>query len=89
MQVRPGKNKPSDETRGSGPGAKNRRSDAQGPRKAMIIRMPEDLADQLKAVAALERTTVQDFCLDAILPLLKTAATCFVRTGCMDPWPAR
>ena len=73
MQIRPGKKQQTD-ARGSGPGAKARRSDSQGPRKAMIIRMPEALADQLKAVAALERTTVQDFCLDAILPRLKTAA---------------
>ena len=45
-----------------------------GSAQGDVIRMPEALADQLKAVAALERTTVQDFCLDAILPRLKTAA---------------
>jgi hypothetical protein len=60
--------------RGSGPGVRRQRSDALGPRKDVIIRMPEDEATQLKAVAALERTTVQEFVLQAIRPELERAA---------------
>ncbi len=59
--------------RGSGPGARKQRADALGPRKDVIIRMPEDEATHLKAVAALERTTVQDFVLQAIRPQLERA----------------
>jgi hypothetical protein len=59
--------------RGSGPGARKRRSDDLGPRKDVIIRMPENEASQLKAIAALERTTVQDFILDALRPELERA----------------
>ncbi|MDH3602132.1 MAG: hypothetical protein OEU26_21175 [Candidatus Tectomicrobia bacterium] len=33
--------------------------------------MPEELARQLKIVAACEETTVQDFCLDAIRPQIR------------------
>jgi hypothetical protein len=58
-------------SRGSGPGARKRRRDALGPRKDVIIRMPEELARQLKIVAACEETTVQDFCLDAIRPQIR------------------
>jgi uncharacterized protein (DUF1778 family) len=47
--------------------------DALGPRKDVIIRMPEDEASQLKAIAALERMTVQDFVLQAIRPELERA----------------
>jgi hypothetical protein len=36
--------------------------------------MPEDEATQLKAVAALERMTVQEFVLQAIRPELERAA---------------
>jgi hypothetical protein len=59
--------------RGSGPGARKRRTDALGPRKDVIIRMPEGEATQLKAIAALERTTIQDFVLQAIRPELERA----------------
>ena len=59
--------------RGSGPGTRKRRSDDLGPRKDVIIRMPEDEASQLKAIAALERTTIQDFILDALRPELERA----------------
>ena len=61
-------------TRGSGPGVRRQRSDTLGPRKDVIIRMPEDEATQLKAVAALERMTVQEFILQAIRPELERAA---------------
>jgi hypothetical protein len=59
--------------RGSGPGARRRRADALGPRKDVIIRMPEEEATQLKVIAALERMTVQDFILQAIRPELERA----------------
>jgi hypothetical protein len=59
--------------RGSGPGARRQRADALGPRKDVIIRMPENEASQLKAIAALERMTVQDFVLQAIRPQLERA----------------
>ena len=59
--------------RGSGPGARRPRADALGPRKDVIIRMPEEEATQLKAVAALERMTVQDFVLQALRPALELA----------------
>ena len=39
----------------------------------MIIRMPADVAQQLKLVAVYERMTIQDFCLQAILPSLDKA----------------
>ncbi len=71
METRPGKQAKEESTRGSGPGARKRRSDALGPRKDVIIRMPEGLARQLKIVAACEETTVQDFCLDAIRPQIR------------------
>jgi hypothetical protein len=60
-------------TRGSGPGARRQRADALGPRKDVIIRMPEEEATHLKVVAALERMTVQDFVLQAIRPELERA----------------
>ena len=59
--------------RGSGPGARRLRADALGPRKDVIIRMPEAEATQLKAAAALERMTVQDFVLQALRPALELA----------------
>jgi hypothetical protein len=59
--------------RGSGPGVRRQRADALGPRKDVIIRMPENEASQLKAIAALERMTVQDFVLQAIRPELERA----------------
>jgi hypothetical protein len=71
MEIRPlGKDKDTrkGESRGSGPGARKRRSDALGVRKDVIIRMPEDIARQLKVVAACENMTVNDFCLEVILP---------------------
>ncbi len=60
-------------SRGSGPGPRKQRADALGPRKDVIIRMPENEATQLKAIAALERMTVQDFVLQAIRPELERA----------------
>ena len=39
----------------------------------MIIRLPEDVAQQLKLVAVYERMTVQDFCVQALLPSLDKA----------------
>ena len=59
--------------RGSGPGVRRTRTDALGPRKDVIIRMPEEEASQLKAAAALERMTVQDFVLQALRPALELA----------------
>jgi hypothetical protein len=59
--------------RGSGPGTRRPRADALGPRKDVIIRMPEAEATQLKAAAALERMTVQDFVLQALRPALELA----------------
>lgn len=70
MEIRLRKGAASHLTRGSGPGARRRRSDALGPRKDVIIRMPEDLAHQLKVVAAHENMTVQDFCLQVLRPLI-------------------
>ena len=60
--------------RGSGPGARRPRADALGPRKDVIIRMPEEEATRLKVVAALERMTVQDFVLQALRPALELAS---------------
>lgn len=72
MEIRPRKTQGRvGDTRGSGPGARQRRNDAFGPRKDIIIRMPVEIATKLKIVAAHEETTVTDFCLDAILPQLK------------------
>lgn len=73
MEIRPRNNVQKTDTRGSGPGAKVRRIAEAGPRKAVIIRMPEDLAHQLKVVAAHEEMTAQDFCLDAIRPMIDKA----------------
>jgi len=39
----------------------------------VIIRLPADVAHQLKLVALYERMTVQDFCVQAILPSLDKA----------------
>jgi hypothetical protein len=58
-------------SRGSGPGARKRRSDALEPRKDVIFRLPEALAHQLKVVAACEGITVQDFCEEAIIPKIQ------------------
>ena len=73
MDIRPGSRTPRPATRGSGPGARRRRSEALGPRKDVIIRLPEEVAQQLKLVAVYERTTIQDFCVQAILPSLAKA----------------
>ncbi len=73
MEVRPGKHAQQGEVRGSGPGARKRRRDALGPRKDVIIRMPEGVARQLKIVAACEDMTITDFCLQAILPQIHEA----------------
>lgn len=70
MDTRPGKSTvpSSRDGRGSGASARKRRADALGPRKDIIIRMPEALAHQLKVVAALDGRTVTDFCLEALTP---------------------
>ena len=70
METRPGKSTAfsTREGRGSGAGARKRRTDALGPRKDIIIRLPEALAHQLKVVAAHEGVTVTDFCLEALIP---------------------
>jgi hypothetical protein len=75
MDIRPGKRQQDKQGvgRGSGPGARQRRSDALGERKDVIIRMPEELARQLKIVAACEDTTITDFCLRAIIPQVDKA----------------
>ena len=73
MEIRPSNRTPRAATRGSGPGARRRRSEALGPRKDVIIRLPEDVAQQLKLVAVYERMTVQDFCVQALLPSLDKA----------------
>jgi len=44
-----------------------------GERKDVIIRMPEELARQLKIVAACEDMTITDFCLQAIIPQIDKA----------------
>ena len=75
MEIRPGKSKTQTEKRGSGPDPRRRRSDALGPRKDVIIRMPEELARQLKIVAAHEDMTITDFCLQAIIPQIDKAST--------------
>ena len=75
METRPGKHQESQlrESRGSGPGIRKRRRDALGLRKDIIIRLPEEIARQLKVVAACERMTVQDFCEQAIVPQIRKA----------------
>ena len=75
MDTRPGKRQQDKQgvSRGSGPGTRQRRSDALGERKDVIIRMPEELARQLKIVAACENTTITDFCLRAIIPQIDKA----------------
>ncbi len=73
MEVRPGKRFEPINTRGSGPGAKLRRANDLGPRKAVILRMPEDVAHKLKIVSAHEDMTAQDFCMQAIMPHIQKA----------------
>ena len=73
MEIRPGSRAPRAATRGSGPSGRRRRSEALGPRKDVLIRMPAEVAQQLKLVAVYERMTIQDFCLQAILPRLDKA----------------
>jgi hypothetical protein len=75
METRPGKGQESKlrESRGSGPGTRKRRRDALGLRKDIIIRLPEEIARQLKVVAACERLTMQDFCEQAIVPQIRKA----------------
>ena len=75
MEVRPG-NAPATAPRagrGSGSGLRKRRRDALGLRKDIIIRLPEEVARQLKVVAACEGMTVQDFCTQAIVPQIRKA----------------
>ena len=69
MDIRPGKHQQDKQGvgRGSGLGARQRRSDALGERKDVIIRMPEELARQLKIVAACEDTTITDARMLALL----------------------
>ena len=75
MDIRPRKVQQEKQSagRGSGPGARQRRSNALGDRKDVIIRMPEELARQLKIVAACEDMTITDFCLQAIIPQIHKA----------------
>jgi hypothetical protein len=73
MDVRPRTSATRVATRGSGPSARRRRSEALGPRKDVIIRLPEEVAQQLKLAALYERMTVQDFCIQALLPSLDKA----------------
>jgi hypothetical protein len=75
MEIRPIKTTDMGERvgRGSGAGLRKRRSDARGPRKDIIIRLPEAVAHQLKVVAACEGMTVQAFCEDAIMPQIQQA----------------
>ncbi len=75
MDIRPGKQQQDKQGvgRGSGLGTRQRRSDALGERKDVIIRMPEELARQLKIIAACEDTTITDFCLRAIIPQIDKA----------------
>jgi hypothetical protein len=73
METRPGRHQEANSraSRGSGPGVRKRRSDALGLRKDIIIRLPEELAHQLKVVAACEGVTVQDFCERLIVPEIR------------------
>jgi hypothetical protein len=75
MEIRPGPTPTPVQrlVRGSGARARKRRSDALGPRKDIIIRLPEAVAHQLKVVAACEHMTVQDFCEQAIVPEIRKA----------------
>ena len=74
MEIRPQKTQSRvGDMRGSGSGARRRRSDAFEPRKDIIIRMPLEVASKLKIVAAHEEMTVTDFCLDAIVPQVQEA----------------
>jgi hypothetical protein len=75
MEIRPGVTSTPVQRvgRGSGAGARKRRSDALGPRKDIIIRLPEAIAHQLKVVATHEKMTVQEFCEQAILPQITKA----------------
>ena len=73
METRPGSRQESTlrEGRGSGPGVQKRRRDALGLRKDIVIRLPEEVARQLKVVAACEGITMQNFCEQAILPQIQ------------------
>ena len=73
MDIRPGTRQESKlrESRGSGPGVRKRRSDALGPRKDIIFRLDEELAQQLKVVAACEKMTVQDLCEQAVVQVIR------------------
>jgi hypothetical protein len=75
METRPARHQEANsrEHRGSGPGVRKHRSDARGLRKDIIIRLPEELAHQLKVVAACEGVTVQDFCERVIVPEIRKA----------------
>jgi hypothetical protein len=73
METRPGTRHeaPRGEGKGSGARLRKRRRDARGLRKDIIIRLPEEVARQLKVVAACEGKTVQDFCEQAIVPEIR------------------
>jgi hypothetical protein len=75
MEVRPGNTSTTTQRsgRGSGSDLRKQRRDALGLRKDIIIRLPEEIARQLKVVAACEGTTVQDFCAQAIIPQIQKA----------------
>jgi predicted DNA binding CopG/RHH family protein len=75
MEVRPGHTPTTTQRtgRGSGSGLRKQRRDALGPRKDIIVRLPEEVARQLKVVAACEGMTIQDFCEEAIMPQIRKA----------------
>jgi len=75
MDIRPGhpSTTPARAGRGSGERLRQQRRDTLGPRKAIIIRLSEETAHQLKVVAAYEKMTTQDFCEQAIVPCIREA----------------
>jgi hypothetical protein len=75
METRPGRQQAGDPRarRGSGSDVRKQRRDALGPRKDIIVRLPDEVAHQLKVVAAHERMTVQEFCEQAIVPQIHKA----------------
>ena len=69
MRVRPA----ATEARGGGPATRKRRGKAGVERKDVILRLALKDAQDLKVLAAMERKTVQDFCLDVLLPAIERA----------------
>jgi hypothetical protein len=74
MEVRPGQTATTAQRAGreSGSGLRKRRRDALGPRKDIIIRMPEEKARRLKIVAASEGTIVTEYCLQIWIPHIES-----------------